>query len=177
MFRYQLQDVVFDGQSVSGRTAFAFTVPVRTVNPLNNREHWRTRQRRVRRERDAVALCWPTYRVSLPCAVHLVRVAPKRNQLDDDAVGPALKGVRDEVARLIGVDDRDARVTWTVAAEVGAWAVRVEIGFQLGGEVLPPLPRRPPRKTTTSGLLPRARAQAGFSATPNFIPGEKKEER
>jgi hypothetical protein len=175
---YQLRQVVFDGERVSGQAAFGFTVPVRTVNKNNVEEHWAVRRRRVLRERNAVVLSWPRLAVQVPCEVNLVRIAPARNHLDSDGATAAVKTVRDEVARLIGVDDGDQRVTWTTGPqEVGAWGVRVEIRYQLGGQVLPPRPRPKgtprPRKTTAPRLLPRAQAQAGFQATPNFIPARK----
>lgn len=177
--RYRLSQVVFDGEQLSGHGAFAFTVPIRTVNKNNVDEHWTVRRKRVLKERNAVALCWPRLaQVQVPCAVRLVRVAPARNHLDTDGCTAALKTVRDEVARLIGVDDGDARVTFTTAPEeVGAWGVRVEIEYRLGGQLLPPRPRpkatRRPRTPAAPRLLPRAQARAGFTVTPNFIPARK----
>jgi hypothetical protein len=174
---YQLRQVVFDGEQLSGKAGFDVTVPIQTVNKNNVDEHPMVRRKRVLRERNAVAFCWPRLPVQVPCAVHLVRIAPARNQLDSDGCTAACKTVRDEVARLIGVDDGDQRVTWTTAPEVGPWGVRVEIRYQLGGQVLPPRPRPKgtprPRKSTAPRLLARAQAGAGFRVTPNFIPPRK----
>lgn len=175
---YQLRQVVFDGETIAGQAAFAFTVPIRTVNKNNVEEHWAVRRRRVTKERNAVLLRWPRLEVQVPCAVNLVRIAPARNHLDTDGAVAALKTCRDEVSRLIGVDDGDKRVAWTTGPEeVGDWGVRVEIRYQLGGQVLPPRsrPKGPPRprKTTAPRLLPRAQSGAGFKVTPNFIPARK----
>jgi hypothetical protein len=175
MLRYRLEEVLFDGRRAAGRTAFAFTVPIRTINRTNVSEHPMVRHKRVLRERNAVALLWPRIPVQVPCAVHLVRVAPARHRLDDDGAVAAVKSIRDEVARLIGVDDGDARVKFTVAQEVGPWGVRVEISYQLGGAVLPERQRPRPKKRGTSAPKVPARAQArgGLKVVPNFIPARK----
>lgn len=175
---YQLRQVVFDGETVAGQAGFGFTVPIRTVNKNNVDEHPMVRRKRVLRERNAVLLKWPRLAVQVPCTVNLVRIAPARHHLDDDGAVAAVKTCRDEVARLIGVDDGDERVTWSTGPqEVGDWGVRVEIRYQLGGQVLPPRPRPKgtprPRKTTAPRLLPRAQAGAGFKVTPNFIAPRK----
>lgn len=175
---FRMSQVLFDGERLTGQAGFQLTVPVTTVNKNNVDEHWTKRRRRVLKERNAVLVCWlGVPPVQVPCEVRLVRIAPARNHLDDDGAVAALKTVRDEVARLIGVDDGDARVKFTVGPqEAGAWGVRVEIGYQLGGQILPPRPR--PRATkrprqTASRLLPRAQASAGFKVVPNFIPARK----
>lgn len=103
-------------------------VPIRTVSGLNVREHWRARSRRVKAEREATAwaLTGKT-RPALPCAVLLVRVGPS-NGLDDDNLRGASKGVRDEIAKWLGVDDRSPLVTWGYGQRRGKqWAVEVEI--------------------------------------------------
>jgi hypothetical protein len=160
---------------VSRGAHISFTVPIRTINKNNVDEHWTVRRRRVLKERNAVALCWLRLQVEVPCQVRLVRIGPRRNQLDDDGCTAALKTIRDEVARLIGVDDRDPRVTWSTAPEVGEWGVRVEITHQMGGQVLPPLPRPSPKKRATGAprMLPRAHARAGLRLVPSFIPARK----
>lgn len=174
---FRMSEVVLDGERVSGEARLGFLIPLSTVNPLNNREHRMARHRRVLRERNAVALCWPRVQVRVPCAVQLTRVAPARNQLDDDGCTAAMKTVRDELARLIGVDDRDPRVIWTTSAAVGPWGVRVSIAYKVDGEALPerprPSPRRKPARASTPRMLSRAQATAGFKLVPNFIPPRK----
>jgi hypothetical protein len=81
-------------------------VPLATVSGMNAREHFRARASRVKKERQAIAWCLkgqpypPT-----PCSVMLTRVAWS-NGLDDDNLRSALKGVRDQIAEWLGVDDR-----------------------------------------------------------------------
>lgn len=108
-----------------------FVVPVRTRSALNLREHWATRHRRVAAERRATALCCPRELPRLPVVVELVRVSP--GTLDDDNLRGALKGVRDELARRYGVDDRDARVDWRYdqrRGPRGRFAVEVTVTAQ-----------------------------------------------
>ena len=115
-------------ESHCGAARMAVSIPVRTVSALNFREHWRARAARVKKERAVTA--WVLAgkpRPALPCAVLLVRVGPS-NGLDDDNLRGASKGVRDEIAKWLGVDDRDPLVTWAYDQRRGKeWAVEVEI--------------------------------------------------
>lgn len=102
-------------------------LPLRLGSGLNAREHWRARARRVRAERDAVALYLAREkRPALPVRVELVRVAPS-NGLDSDNLQGSLKACRDQVADWLGTDDRDPRIAWVYAQERGAWGVRITI--------------------------------------------------
>jgi hypothetical protein len=88
----------------------------------NLREHHHVRAKRVKRLREAGKWLACTARltpklVDVGIVVLLVRCAPRR--LDDDNLAAALKPVRDGVADVLGVDDRDSRVTWVVAQEKG----------------------------------------------------------
>lgn len=122
-----------------------FTALLRTRSALNIREHWAVRARRVRGEHDAVtfgALAqlgsgWPA-RVTLPCVITLTRVGPRL--LDTDAIPGAMKGVRDQLAALLGVTDgpTDLRTTWAYAQHRGAYAVEVRI------EAAPAIPTEGP---------------------------------
>jgi hypothetical protein len=69
-----------------------------------------------------------TSKPSVPCTVLLTRVAPSAG-LDDDNLSGALKGVRDEVAKWLGVDDRHrTQVRYRYAQARGTWGVRIEFG-------------------------------------------------
>ena len=108
-------------------------VPIRTVPGLNAREHWRARSRRVKAEREATA--WALLiamrpdkatKPQPPCIVRLTRVAPS-NGLDDDNLPGALKGVRDQIAEWLGVDDKHReRVRYEYAQRRGPWGVEIE---------------------------------------------------
>jgi hypothetical protein len=102
--------------------------PLRTGRGQNDREHWRTRARRVRAEREAVAWVLRGWTPpALPCVIRLTRIAPS-NGLDDDNLAGAMKGVRDQVAQWLGVDDkRSDVVTYVYAQDRGPWAVQVSV--------------------------------------------------
>jgi len=88
------------------------------------------RSRRVKKERDAVAWMLTTcQRPPVPCSVLLTRLAPS-NGLDDDNLTGSLKSVRDEVAKWLGVDDRDRlTVRYRYAQQRSkTWGVRIEFG-------------------------------------------------
>jgi hypothetical protein len=115
---------------MSSRAYFAglyIQVPLRTSPGGNNREHWRARHRRVKKEREAVAwaLVEHKQRPVLPAVVHLERRAPS-NGLDDDNLRMSLKAIRDQVAVWLGVDDRDPRVRWEYhQMRDASWAVGI----------------------------------------------------
>lgn len=171
-----LADLLQDGQYQPGNVTASVVVPIRTISRFNADEHPMARARRVKRERNAVLLCWPRASVPVPCTVHLTRIAPKRaGPLDSDNLQGALKALRDEIARLLGADDGDSRLTWQYSQQVGPWGVRLLVVAPTGGVVLPPLPRPQPtrRARVPPRMLPRAQATAGFSAVPNFIAPRK----
>jgi hypothetical protein len=123
----------------------AFDMPLRTASGCNNREHHFARASRVKRERAMTAshlalqgyqrLAW--LREALPLRITLTRVSPRAKWLplkrcwqscDDDAVPAALKGVRDEIAAWLGLDDGDERLSFVYSQDKGrARAVRVRI--------------------------------------------------
>lgn len=91
-----------------------YLIPLKTVNGQNAREHWQQRRRRVKLERDATAFVVKPFPV--PCIVRLIRISP--GTLDDDNLAGALKSVRDEVAKICGVDDKPSGpITWVYAQE------------------------------------------------------------
>lgn len=110
------------------------TIPLRTSGGLNNREHFAVRAKRVRKEREAAAwMLKAAKKPQLPCSVLLTRVAPS-NGLDDDNLAGSLKSVRDEVARWLGVDDRDrVQVRYRYTQRRGPWGVTVEFGEAAAG--------------------------------------------
>ena len=112
-------------------------IPLRTKGGLNSREHFFARSRRVRKERETVAWMLSTQtKPQIPCTVTLTRVAPSSG-LDDDNLAGALKGVRDEVAKWLRVDDRDrATVRYVYAQQRGPWGVRIAFGPPASGAQL-----------------------------------------
>jgi hypothetical protein len=129
--------------TATARKVVRVSIPIKTSNPLNNSQgfsKWATfgRAKERREQRSITALVvgaalrsnW----IGLPCVITLTRVAPS-NGLDDDAIGPALKSVRDGITDALGLkNDRDPLLVWAYAQRRGAqkqYAVEVEI--QQGG--------------------------------------------
>ena len=122
-----------------------FTVPIRTVSALNMREHWALKARRVKRERrETACYCLANMKAlahyigaaeaGVRLDVTLTRVAPSSG-LDDDNLRGALKGVRDEIADALGVDDRDPVVAWRYGQRRGKakeWGVEVTVEESTG---------------------------------------------
>lgn len=109
------------------------SVPIpglRLVSELNVREHWGARSRRAKAQRDLVTMVLRrtvTAQMMLvaPLDVTITRISPRR--LDDDNATGSAKHVRDAIAALLGVDDRDDRVRWHVAQAPGPFGVRIEV--------------------------------------------------
>lgn len=81
-----------------------------------------------------------------PLVVHLTRISP--GALDDDNIRTALKNIRDQVARELGIDDRDPLVKWDYDSPGqekgprGYSAVRIEIELRR----MPVVQREQPRQ-------------------------------
>jgi len=107
----------------------AFTMPVKLVSEANQREHWRTKHNRKKKQQAALQdTLVGSGAVALPCVVRLIRIGPRR--LDSDNLAGSMKHVQDEMARYIGVDDGDERIKWEYAqVPVGkrVYQVRVEV--------------------------------------------------
>jgi hypothetical protein len=103
-------------------------IPLKTVSAANEREHWRAKHRRVKAEREAIAWMLKAKRPPpLPVVVTMTRVGPS-NGLDDDNLASAFKGVRDEIARWLGVDDRSQLVRFVPAQRREKhWGVEIRV--------------------------------------------------
>jgi len=108
---------------LSAGEGWDITIPgLHIKNGCNLREHWAARAKRVKRERFLVGqalwareLLMRRQRPGLPCVVTITRVAPR--MLDSDNAVAGCKGVRDEIAAWLGINDNDPRVTWQYAQE------------------------------------------------------------
>ncbi len=80
-------------------------IPIHTRGS-NAREHWQQRHRRVKAERRHTAsMLLGQQRPGIPCVVTLTRLSS--GTLDEgDNLPAALKGVRDQIAAWLGIDDR-----------------------------------------------------------------------
>lgn len=110
-----------------------FTIAMSLPSAANMREAWQARHKRVKGQRSAVLLSMPTHRIARErgwlvlgrVIVTLTRVSS--HPLDSDNLSGAFKGVRDQVAAQLGVDDRDKRLGWVYLQESGEAAVRIEL--------------------------------------------------
>lgn len=111
--------------------AWSLALPLVVVSEANQREHWRKKARRTAAQRKQVRQTWQAAygarRPAVPCVVRLTRIGGRLLDEDDNLNG-AFKGVRDEIADILGVNDRDPRVRWRYAQEPGpAAGIRIEI--------------------------------------------------
>lgn len=86
-------------------------IAVVTGRGKNDREHWRTRAKRVAAEKSATLFCMGHPRRLQPgefAVITLTRVC--KGTLDDDNLVGSLSGVRDAVATWLGVDDGNPRL-------------------------------------------------------------------
>jgi len=93
------------------------TIDVQLGRGLNVREHHYTRAKRVKAEREATksALKGPFVYGALHAddGARITLHRPwARVPLDSDNLSGAFKGVRDEVASFLGVDDKSERLHW-----------------------------------------------------------------
>jgi hypothetical protein len=93
-----------------------FTLPLHTVSANVRDSHWSKRHKRVKGERNEIGKACMAYGVKPlkdgeTATVTLRRIAPRKLDLGDN-LAYALKPTRDEVARALGIDDGDPRVTW-----------------------------------------------------------------
>jgi len=93
---------------------------LRVVPELNSRSHWRVRAARFDAQRARVRTAWRMkffdFRPPLPVTVTLTRIATRPIH-DSDNLISGFKAIRDEVAELLGTDDRDlggkdGGITW-----------------------------------------------------------------
>lgn len=103
---------------------------IRTVSESNARDHWSVKAKRVASQRTAATLTLrPLVRLKmrLPVVVTMTRISP--GMLDDDNLRGALKAVRDGIADVFEVNDRDPRISWEYrqARGRGAQSVRIQI--------------------------------------------------
>lgn len=108
------------------------TLPIKTISEANVRHHWATmRRRKIAQQQEVDAELHKALSgrgVQLPCVVTFTRIGPRK--LDDDNLRSSFKGIRDSVARRIGVDDGDERIRFEYQQEpVGKhqYAIRIQI--------------------------------------------------
>lgn len=116
----------------------AITVPLETRSELNRRDHWAARHGRTKEANELIfdtlaLLALPPDLEHHHALVTMTRVGG--SHLDDDNRSGALKGVRDAVARWMGLrSDDHPHVRWRTAERAGTeLAVTVEVFSFLPG--------------------------------------------
>lgn len=106
--------------------------PCKTAAMNNSRVHWAIRSREVKAQRLAVWAEWQANvkrKPKLPCTVTFTRIAPRKLDVGDN-LPSSMKACRDEIAKLLGVDDSTDQITWIYKQSKGQpkeYRVRIEI--------------------------------------------------
>lgn len=112
------------------------TIPMELPSGANLREHWATKAKRVKRQREAglwMVSSPEAYEISAGISngkkyqVTFHRIGKRR--LDDDNLAYAFKAVRDGVAEALMINDNHSGVKWVYEQSVGkhcAVTVKVE---------------------------------------------------
>jgi hypothetical protein len=100
---------------------FAYVWPIRmwlacrVVSEANRRDHWAVRGKRFRKQAETLLAVWLAG--GLPLRLDLtgrfvVTWTHVGKKMDTDNLAGAFKGLRDYLAKLLGVDDGDERYRW-----------------------------------------------------------------
>jgi hypothetical protein len=113
-------------------------IPLKLQSAANLHEHWRKRHARIKSQREAVKLtrrcgagrfafdqCVAAVMRGEALTVTLTRISPRK--LDSDNLAFAFKGIRDQVAEELGLDDGSDDLDWRYRQESGRPAIRIEI--------------------------------------------------
>ena len=90
----------------------SLSIPVKLVSEANMREHWAIKNKRKRTQQAVVAYALLGCKLP-PLPVHVVITRVGVRKLDSDNLAGSAKGVRDQIAKVLGCDDGDeSKVTW-----------------------------------------------------------------
>ena len=108
---------------------WTLTLPLVVVSEANQREFWAKKHSRKIRQQAEFDTTWKLHfprTPKTPCSVHLVKLGG--NRMDGDNLAGAFKHVRDQIARILGIDDGSDLVTWSYDQQPGGErGIRVEI--------------------------------------------------
>lgn len=116
---------------------WTLTVPLRVVSEANQRGFWRKRAARTKAQRAQIAAEWLAAFGKMapkpPYVVRLTRLGGRA--LDSDNLAGAFKAVRDELARIVGTDDRSPLYSWQYEQRPGG-PVGIRVEIQEGARLL-----------------------------------------
>jgi hypothetical protein len=108
---------------------WTLVLPLVVVSEANQREFWAKKYRRKIKQQSAVDTAWRfrfDRRPAAPAMITLTRLGGRR--MDSDNLAGAFKHIRDQIARILGVDDGSDLLTWRYAQEPGGpRGIRIEI--------------------------------------------------
>jgi hypothetical protein len=111
------------------------TVPLRIRSEANLREHWRTKHKRSKEQKFIVGVALAKHR---PPAVEKIEITLTRQgvrKLDDDNLAGGCKGVRDQIAAWLGIDDGSDRLTWRYRQEKSKeYGLVIHVAWQIEEE-------------------------------------------
>jgi hypothetical protein len=92
-----------------------FFLNIKTVSEMNQRCHWAARYKRLRQHKDAayIGTLEALRGKRINCdkiTITLPRLGLRK--LDSDNMYSSQKGTRDGIAKALGIDDGDERLTW-----------------------------------------------------------------
>jgi hypothetical protein len=99
---------------VPGGSGIGFDLPIQLVSEINMHEHWAVRHRRKKAQQMQVGMLVPAHLVKkLPRPLDVVFTRHGGRKMDSDNIHTCTKHVRDELARILGVNDGDdSAVRW-----------------------------------------------------------------
>lgn len=108
---------------------WTLTLPLVVVSEANQREFWQKKYARKAAQQAEIDTFWKSTFPRIPkapCSVHLTRLGGSR--MDGDNLAGAFKHVRDQIARILGIDDGSDLITWSYDQQPGGEkGIRVEI--------------------------------------------------
>ncbi len=107
-------------------------LPIRVVSEANQRDHYMAKHSRKVAQQAELTTEWrrlvKKHRLTLPVTVRFTRIGPKA--LDSDNLAGSFKHVRDSLAKILGVDDGDDRISFTYAQQANGkrvYGIQIEI--------------------------------------------------
>ncbi len=122
-------------------TLLTVEIPMALPSVANLREHWATKAKRVKKQRDVVKLALKILRphgLVIGHVVEAIAAATRGEQLivtltrigrklDSDNLASAFKAVRDQVAAELGIDDGSDAIGWHYVQAKGPAGIRIEV--------------------------------------------------
>lgn len=90
--------------------------PIKLVSEANMREHWALKNKRKKSQQQMLQACWIKAGLldfvwAFPLKITFTRIGVRK--LDSDNLAGSGKAVRDQIAKLLNVNDGDeSKVTW-----------------------------------------------------------------